>query len=296
VVRSVKELLERTLGEHVELITDLAGNVRPIVADPGQLEQVLVNMAVNSRDAMPGGGTLTVDTANVDMDDVEASAFPGLSPGSYVRVRVSDTGIGMPKLVVDRAFDPFFTTKPRGEGTGLGLATVYGIVTQAGGSVRIYSEPGVGTSISVLLPATPSAVPGSAHDPDGRPSGPLTGTETILVVENDEALREATRRILDSNGYRVLVAADGVDAIAAATVHPGSIDLLLTDIIMPRMLGKELAERFRRLRPGVVVLYMSGFAETVLRPLGHLEQDMAVIEKPVSAAELLSRVRLALDA
>jgi PAS domain S-box-containing protein len=298
VVAAVKELLERTLGEHVELITDLADNVRPITADPGQLEQVLVNMAVNSRDAMPGGGTLTVDTANVDMDDVEASAYPGLSPGSYVRVRVSDTGVGMPKLVADRAFDPFFTTKPRGEGTGLGLATVYGIVTQAGGSVRIYSEPGVGTSITVLLPAMPSEASISADRSEGhddRPSGRLTGTETILVVENDDALREATRRILDSNGYRVLVAADGADAIAAATVHPGSIDLLLTDIIMPRMLGKELAERLRRLRPGVMVLYMSGFAQTVLRPLGHLEDDSTVIEKPVSAAELLSRVRRALD-
>jgi two-component system, cell cycle sensor histidine kinase and response regulator CckA len=149
-----------------------------------------------------------------------------------------------------------------------------------------------------LLPALASegtAGADSSEGRDDRPSGPLTGTETVLVVENDDALREATRRILDSNGYRVLVAADGVDAIAAATVHPGSIDLLLTDIIMPRMLGKELAERFRRLRPGVTVLYMSGFAQTVLGPLGHLEDELAVIEKPVSAAELLSRVRRALD-
>jgi CheY-like chemotaxis protein len=211
-------------------------------------------------------------------------------------LRVCDTGIGMPKHVVDRAFDPFFTTKPRGEGTGLGLATVYGIITQARGSVRIYSEPGVGTSISVLLPATVQPDTWPTAETQGRwPSGSLGGTETILVVENDEALREATRRILDSNGYKVLVAADGVDAIAAATVHPGAIDLLLTDVIMPRMLGKELADRFRRLRPGKPVLYMSGFAQTVLRPLGGLDDATAVIEKPVSAAELLSRVRRALD-
>jgi PAS domain S-box-containing protein len=293
IVAALKEMLDRTLGEHVQLLTDLAEDLRPIVADPGQLEQVLVNLAVNARDAMPAGGSLTVDTADVDVDEAEADSYPGVSPGPFVRLRVSDTGVGMPKHVVDRAFDPFFTTKPRGEGTGLGLATVYGIVTQARGSVRIYSEPGIGSSITVLLPA---AEPSSDASSEETPPTRLNGSETILVVENDDALRETTRRILDSNGYRVLVAADGVDAIAAATVHPGSIDLLLTDVIMPRMLGREVAERVESLRPGISTLYMSGFAETILRPLGHLEADMAVVEKPVSAAELLARIRQSLDA
>jgi CheY-like chemotaxis protein len=292
IVASLKEMLDRTLGEHVELLTDLADALRPIVADPGQLEQVLVNLAVNARDAMPAGGSLTVDTADVEVDEAEADSYPGVSPGPFVRLRVSDTGVGMAKHVVDRAFDPFFTTKPRGEGTGLGLATVYGVVTQARGSVRIYSEPGIGSSITVLFPA---AQPASQAAAEETQPALLSGSETVLVVENDDALRETTRRILDSNGYRVLVAADGVDAIAAATVHPGPIDLLLTDVIMPRMLGQEVAQRVGRLRPGIATLYMSGFAETILRPLGQLEADMEVIEKPVSAVELLARIRQALD-
>jgi CheY-like chemotaxis protein len=165
-------------------------------------------------------------------------------------------------------------------------------VTQARGSVRIYSEPGIGSSITVLFPA---AQPASQAAAEETQPALLSGSETVLVVENDDALRETTRRILDSNGYRVLVAADGVDAIAAATVHPGPIDLLLTDVIMPRMLGQEVAQRVGRLRPGIATLYMSGFAETILRPLGQLEADMAVIEKPVSAVELLARIRQALD-
>jgi PAS domain S-box-containing protein len=292
VIREVEQLLLRSLGEHVTLKTDLEDGIWSVLADPGKIEQVLVNLAVNARDAMPGGGTLTIDTHNVEADDTFASRHPGMAPGRYVRVRVSDTGDGMPVEVRQRAFEPFFTTKTGGDGTGLGLATVYGIISQAEGSVQIYSEPGMGTTISALLPATDQVAPEAVAPLSVEDRG---GGETILVVEDEDPLRDVTVRILTGKGYRVHAAANGPEALQLAQGLDG-IDLLLTDVVMPKMLGKELAERLTALRPDLTVVFMSGYAQPVLASNGSLDPDVRLIEKPFSAAALLEKVRKALDA
>ncbi len=287
VVLEMEQLLRRTIGEHVVLETTLAPDLWPIMADDGQLEQVLVNLAVNARDAMPGGGTLTLDTENVDVDAAYAQTRPGLAPGRYVRLRVSDTGVGMTPEVAARAFEPFFTTKPKGHGTGLGLATIHGIVTQAGGHVQIYSESGLGTTFTVLLPATEAAVPEPpARTQDHTPGG----GETILVVEDEPAMLEVTRRILDANGYTVLTAGRGTEAIKLASEHDGPIDALLTDVVMPYMLGKDVADRVGALRPGIRVLFMSGYAQNVIGPMGDLTDGHQIIDKPFTEATLLRRL------
>ncbi len=292
VVSAVEQLLRRTLGEHVELHSSLAGDLLPVLADPGQLEQILVNLAVNARDAMPDGGVLRIDTANMDIDEDYAASRPELSPGPYVRLRVSDTGVGMPAETVQRAFDPFFTTKPPGQGTGLGLATVYGIVQQAGGRAQIYSEVGVGTTFTVLLPATERA-----SSPEKSSSEPTAahGEETILLVEDEQALREVTRRILAGAGYRVIAAANGPEALQAAGEHTGPIDLLLSDVIMPQIPGPQLAEKLLVERPSVRVLLMSGFAQPILDSGGHLNDGMMLIEKPFSRPALLAKVAQILE-
>ena len=292
VVRDVEQLLRRTLGEHVELHSSLAADLRPVLIDPGQLEQILVNLAVNARDAMPEGGTLRVDTANVDIDEHYAVSRPEIAPGPHVRLRVSDSGVGMSPETVRRAFDPFFTTKPPGQGTGLGLATVYGIIQQAGGRAQIYSEHGIGTTFTVLLPATDQRA-SSAGREDAAPV--RRGEETILLVEDEQALREVTRRILVAAGYRVLTAANGQEALAAAAAHDGPIDLLLSDVVMPQMPGPQLAERLLTERPSVGVLLMSGFAQPILDAGGHLEAGIALIEKPFSGPALLAKVAQVLE-
>jgi signal transduction histidine kinase/CheY-like chemotaxis protein len=283
VVLEMEELLRRTLGERVVLKTSLAPDLWPIMADHGQLEQILLNLAVNARDAMPDGGTLTLDTENVEVDAAYTTTWPEVSPGRYVRLRVSDTGVGMDRATAARAFEPFFTTKAKGEGTGLGLATVHGIVAQAGGSVQIYSEAGLGTTFTILLPTTDAPVPGQTGDQLVRPA--RGGGETILVVEDEPALLEVTRRILDENGYEVLVATRGAEALELADEHAGEIDVLLTDVVMPGMLGKEVAERLTAQRPGVRVLFMSGYAQPVVGLTGEL------IDKPFTEAALLDRLR-----
>ncbi len=287
VVSEVEQLLRRTLGEQVELHSSLAAEVRPVLIDPGQLEQVLVNLAVNARDVMPDGGTLSIDTANMDIDEDYVASRPGLSPGPHVRLRVSDTGAGMSPETVGRAFDPFFTTKPPGQGTGLGLATVYGIIKQAGGHTQIYSEPDVSTTVTVLLPATDRAISPAERQVD---TPVLRGEETILLVEDEQALREVTRRILTAAGYHVIVAENGPKALAAAGGHSGSIDLLLSDVIMPQMPGPQLVKRLLTERPSVRVLLMSGFAQPILDAGGHLDDGVALIEKPFSGPELLAKV------
>jgi two-component system cell cycle sensor histidine kinase/response regulator CckA len=289
VIEGVQQLLVRTLGEHVELSTDLAAGLRPVLADPGQIEQVLVNLAVNARDAMPAGGRLIIATAGTSLDANDASSRVGLTPGRYISLKVSDTGTGMPQAVIDRAFEPFFTTKAKGEGTGLGLATVYGIITQAGGYVQIYSEPGLGTAFTILLPETSRPFQGSALVP---PQAARGGTgETVLVVEDEAAVRELTRRILAGHGYKVITAVNGLDAIEIATRHPGHIDVLLTDVVMPQMLGREAAERIRALCPTVLVLFMSGYSHGVLDTQGVLEPGVNLIEKPFTEASLLAKLR-----
>jgi PAS domain S-box-containing protein len=288
VIKGIEQLLLRTLGEHVDLSTNLATGLRSVVADPGQIEQILVNLAVNARDAMPGGGKLLVATASAEIDADHAASRVGLAPGRYVGLKVSDTGTGMPKDVIDRAFEPFFTTKAKGQGTGLGLATVYGIVTQLGGYVQIYSEPGLGTTFTILLPETSQC----AEDPSPTLSTLQGGAgETVLVVEDEAAMREVTRRILARNGYQVITAVDGLNAIEVAANHPGDIDMLVTDVVMPQMLGKEAAERIRALYPGVKVLFMSGYAQGVLDTRGILETGLNLIEKPFTEASLLAKLR-----
>jgi PAS domain S-box-containing protein len=293
VVRDIEQLLRRTLGEHIELNSLLADDLLPVLIDPGQLEQILVNLAVNARDAMPGGGALRIDTANVELDAEYAASRPELAPGPYVRLRVSDSGVGMSPETVQRAFDPFFTTKSAGEGTGLGLATVYGIIQQAGGRAQIYSEPNIGTTITVLLPPTELEATPAAVAPVGAPVRRCE--ETILLVEDEQALREVTRRILETAGYRVLVACDGVEALTVAEGHDDRIDALLSDVIMPQLNGPQLAERLLTQRPSTRILLMSGFAEPILDSGGHLGPGVTLIEKPFSAPALLEKLAQVLE-
>jgi PAS domain S-box-containing protein len=288
VVGDVDQLLRRTLGEHVRLSTDLEEEVWPIMADSGQIEQVLVNLAVNARDAMPDTGVLTISTENILVDEAYAASHPGLRPGRYVRLRASDDGMGMTDDVLRHAFEPFFTTKPKGEGSGLGLATVYGIVTQHEGFASIYSEPGVGTTFTALFPTTEQAVSDRVEQVTDKSSG---GGETVLLVEDEDALLEVSRRILARNGYRVIAASCGADALIMAERHHEGIDLLVTDVVMPNMQGKDLADTLLRTRPSLRVLYMSGYARPVLASRGTLEAGVALLEKPFSEAALLAKVR-----
>jgi signal transduction histidine kinase/CheY-like chemotaxis protein len=290
IIGEVEQLLVRSLGEHVEMSTSLDADIWPVLVDPGKLEQVLVNLAVNARDAMTSGGTLTFETKNVVADDAYVGLNPGIGVGRYVRLRVSDTGCGMDESVQARAFEPFYTTKAPGEGTGLGLATVYGIITQAGGDVQLSSEIGLGTTITVLLPATDEEA-----EPRRVVEAPMRSRsgEVVLVVEDEDPLRAVTCRVLTRNGYQVLSAANGPEALEVAAAAD-QIDLLLTDIVMPQMLGNELAALLTEIRPGLRVVYMSGYAQPVLTSSGGIDPDLVLVEKPFSAQMLLERVGSAL--
>jgi len=291
-VTGLEPLLRRTLGEHIDLLTSLDPGLWPVKADPGHLEQVLVNLAVNARDAMPTGGKLSIHTDNTLVDDAYAAAQPGLRPGRYARLRVSDTGTGMDRDTLVRVFEPFFTTKPKGQGTGLGLATVYGIITQAGGHPQLYSEPGMGTTFSALLPAT-DQTPAAAEDSHAAPA-PAHG-ETVLLVEDEESLRDMVARILTRHGYHVRVATTARHALEQASDLDQPIHLLLTDVVMPSMLGREVAARAHAIRPDLRVLYMSGYAHEMLDTQGTLEPGVDLLEKPFTEDDLLSRVRGVLD-
>ena len=286
VIAGITEMLRRTLGENVELVTSFAGDLWPVLADPAQLEQLLVNLAVNARDAMPDGGTLIIEASNVTVDADSVAGGSTSRRGKNVRLRVSDTGTGMSPEVIEHALEPFFTTKEKGTGTGLGLATVYGILTQAEGSIHIYSEIGVGTTFSITLPVTTeSPTPITEPVPYHRaPRG-----EVVLVVEDAPALREVTRRIFARAGFHVVTAANGPEALALARALPGEIHLLVTDVVMPHMLGKEVAEKIQEIKPGIAVLYMSGYARPVLASQGRLEPGVALVEKPFSQADLLAK-------
>jgi hypothetical protein len=242
---------------------------------------------------MPGGGKLIIQTGNIDVDEAYAATHANLSTGHYAAMKVSDNGPGMPPEVADHAFEPFFTTKPKGEGSGLGLATIYGIVTQAGGNARIYSEPGIGTTITVLLPVTDQPAAAEEQPSDDGESG---GSELVLLVEDEPALREVARRILTRNGYRVITASDGFEAIRAARSYQDPIDLLLTDVIMPGMQGREVAQQVRKFQQDAAVLYMSGYTEGLLSAQGALEPGINLIEKPFNEKSLLRKVREILHA
>ncbi|MEU4561692.1 PAS domain S-box protein [Actinoplanes sp. NPDC023936] len=295
VIREVEQLLLRTLGEHIRLHAELEPELWPVLADPGQIEQVLVNLAVNARDAMPGGGTLTLRTGNVEVaaEGGEPDTRPAVAPGRYVELRVGDTGTGIPPEVLERVFEPFYTTKAPGQGTGLGLATVYGIVTQAGGVADLRSTMGAGTVFTVLLPVTDEQPATPA--PTVAPQQLKHGGETILLVEDEAALRAVTVRILTRHGYRVLPAGSGPEALHIAEDPTCEFDLLLTDVVMPLLHGHELAERIRRLRPGVPVVYMSGYAQPFITGSSTLDASTILITKPFTQTELLRHLREALD-
>ena len=250
-----EKLLRRLIGEDIELVTVLRPALGSVRVDPGQLQQVILNLAVNARDAMPQGGTLTIETAKAELDEAYARDHPGVEPGQYVMLAVSDTGCGMDAATRSRIFEPFFTTKEPGKGTGLGLATVYGIVKQSGGHVWVYSEPGLGTTFKIYLPRVAAAAEAPA-----RPSLPEPapgGSETIRLVEDEDQVRALVRGVLEEAGYRVLVAGRGDEALRVAAEHVGPLDLLLTDVVMPGMSGRELAARLSGRRADLRVLYMS---------------------------------------
>jgi PAS domain S-box-containing protein len=287
VIDEVRQLLSRSLGERIELVTDVSDESATVVADAGQLEQVFINLAVNARDAMPDGGTVTIRTSAVTLDEDEAMEEWGLPPGSYVRISVLDTGTGMTPDVAQHAFEPFFTTKPAGKGTGLGLSSIYGIVGSAGGGIRIDSTPGEGTDVIMVLPA--AGEPEEVQAEPDRIAGPSGEGKTALVVEDEAGLRDVIRRMLERNGYTVLVAGDGPAAIALSEAHVGDIDLLLTDVVMPKMQGTELADAIQQRRPGIVVVYMTGYARDAFGESG--VRPTALIEKPFREEQLLDVLR-----
>jgi PAS domain S-box-containing protein len=289
VVANIEKMLKRLIGEDINLVTCLGESLWPVKADPGQLEQVLLNLAVNARDAMPNGGVLTIETGNVEMDSTSAQAHFPLSPGPYVLLAFSDTGTGMDAETQARIFDPFFTTKEKGKGTGLGLATVYGIVKQSGGYIWVYSEVGKGTTFKIYLPRTEDEVDESGPGQSGVKA--QQGTETLLLVEDEDAVRALVRNVLKERGYRVMEASRGQDALDLAEQYWGQIDLLVTDVVMPQMNGRELARRLANVHPHIKVLYISGYTDNAAWYQDGLDSGAAFLQKPFSPEALAHKVR-----
>ncbi len=290
----VQGMLGRLIGENIEIVTSLEAGLGQVEADPGQMEQVLLNLAVNARDAMPQGGKLILETTNVDLDEAYARTHTGSRPGPHVRLAVSDTGHGMDAPTLARLFEPFFTTKPRGKGTGLGLATVYGIVKQSEGHIDVYSEPGRGSTFKIYLPRVDEkgAAPVETRPESGVSPG---GTETILLVEDDEALRALIGEILGGYGYVVLQASGPEPGLRTAQSHPGAIHLLMTDVIMPQMNGRDLAARLHAVRPDTKVLYMSGYTDEAIGHHGVISPGTHFLQKPFAMKALLRKVRTVLE-
>jgi PAS domain S-box-containing protein len=292
-VADTEKMLRRLIGEDVELVTALDPALAPVRADPGQIEQVLMNLAVNARDAMPKGGRLTMRTADAALGADAVRGRPEVRPGPYVLLEVADTGCGMSPEVVARLFEPFFTTKEVGKGTGLGLATVYGIIKQSGGHIEVESAPGRGTTFRIYLP--PCEVRESSAEPAARPAAAPGGAETVLLAEDEEGVRSLAASVLRQKGYRVLEAENGEEALVASERHSGPIDLLLTDAVMPRLGGSELAKRLRAKRPQTRVLFMSGFTDSTLIRGGVTTGEVDCLLKPFGAEDLARAVRQALD-
>jgi two-component system, cell cycle sensor histidine kinase and response regulator CckA len=298
VVASTKRLLHRLIGEDIEMLTPSSGDPVSVRIDPGQVEQVIMNLAVNARDAMPEGGTLTIGTRTVDLNESDAQMHWPATPGRYAVLAVSDTGIGMDAVTQARIFEPFFTTKEVGKGTGLGLATVYGIVKQGGGFISVYSEPGMGTTVRIYLPIADGgeAVDAAPDVPPDQLPALRRGTETILLVEDDEFVRALVRDFLTRYGYTVLTAGRPEEALAISGRHSGALHLLLTDVVMPGMSGRALAQRLAAARPGVRVLYMSGYPGETIVHHGLLGAGIEFIGKPFTPGDLLMRVQAMLTA
>lgn len=293
VVTSTERMLRRLIGENIALITAASATNGLIKADPGQMEQVIVNLVVNARDAMPGGGKITIETANVELDEEYAQTHLGVRAGRYVMLAVSDMGRGMSEETRRHLFEPFFTTKEPGKGTGLGLSTVYGIVKQAGGHIFVYSEPGRGTTFKLYFPAAEGLA-----DPaplESRDNPRRKGQETVLLVEDDAEVRSMIRRILMQEGYRVIEATGGSEALQLAGKHRGPIHLLLTDVVMTGMSGRALAETLERRRPEIRVLYMSGYTDTAAVQFGEVAPGMQFLAKPFQPETLIRKIREVLD-
>jgi PAS domain S-box-containing protein len=289
VVEEMGKLIPRLIGEDIELIVRSSADLGTIRADASQMEQVIMNLAVNSRDAMPKGGRFTIETSNVELDNLYRAAHPVVQPGKYVLLAVSDTGTGMDAETQAHIFEPFFTTKEQGKGTGLGLATIYGVVKQSGGFIWVYSELGKGTAFKIYLPRVDE--PAASIPVIHIPSSLARGTETVLLAEDEQDVREVAREFLESAGYTVLEAAGGEAAVQVAAAHSGAIDLLITDMVMPGMSGQELARKMRGLRNGIRVIYMSGYSEHAAGEAAKCDAAAVVLTKPFSRSTLLRTVR-----
>jgi PAS domain S-box-containing protein len=294
VAAGIEKMLRRIIGEDIDFIQKLSPDLGVIQADPGQIEQVLMNLAVNARDAMPEGGKLTIETSNEELEEPYAFRRKDLRPGPYVRLAVTDSGYGMDEKTKARIFEPFFTTKEKGKGTGLGLSTVYGIVKQSAGDISVYSELGQGTSLKIYFPRV---YPADAAAPDDKEAArPSTGTETVLVVDDEAAVLALAERILGDAGYTALIAADADEALRACARHEGPIHLLLTDVVMPNMSGKTLARKIKALRPRIKTLYISGYTDDAIVHHGVLDAGTHFLGKPFTAADLTIKIREVLDA
>ena len=292
IVEELDKMLRRLIGEHIDLVTVLSPFLGRVKADPSQIEQVIMNLAVNARDAMPRGGKLIIETANVYLDEAYAHKHAGLQPGPYVMLAVRDVGSGMNQETVSHIFEPFFTTKPKGKGTGLGLAMVYGVVVQSGGHVAVESKVGKGSSFKVYLPRVESVVPAEALPP----AEALKGSETILLVEDEEPVRRLASEILQASGYTILEASGGLDALQVCETYSGGIQLMVTDVVMPGMSGRELADELSSVRSEMKVLYVSGYTEDAIGEYGVLEEGVNFLQKPFRPSDLARKVRDVLDA
>jgi two-component system, cell cycle sensor histidine kinase and response regulator CckA len=293
IVTGMEKMLPRLLGEDVVLTVATAPRLGAVKVDPGQIEQVLMNLAVNARDAMPAGGRLTIETQEVSIDPGETE-HPGVAPGRYALLAVTDTGTGIDAATRDRIFEPFFTTKPVGKGTGLGLSTVFGIVQQSGGHISVRSALGVGTSFRVLLPVTDPALQGSAVPAAMVEVGSLAGSETVLLVEDEESVRRLVGTVLRRHGYTVLEAQNGGEALLICEQYAKAIDLVLTDVVMPHLNGPQLFERLHPMRPDMRVLYMSGYIDHAFQD-GVIEPGVAFLQKPITPGVLARQVRRVIE-